>query len=338
MKPAPTYQGNEPFVFVSYSHADEEIVYPEIAWLQDQGINVWYDEGISGASRWRDAIAGKIAECSLFLLYVSPHSAASRVCREELDFALDRDRVILAVEIEPAELPEGMRLGISNRQALLRHELTAEAYSTKLVAAIADHLDIEPADPASTMPVVRRRKLAPRWMVPAAAMLGILIGGLALYVLAPEEVDPPATPYEDTVMRSTIDLGHPLTRHPRFGIAVEMDLSRDGSRLVYSTESADGSTLYVRDLATGETVTPDIELITPRLSPDGDRIIGAGIRSDDGLSIIHASGGSLRSLDVWVANYSYDWLSDTEILYVGSETSNVSSDIRSYSLARISHR
>ena len=35
--PQPAYDGDEPYVFVSYSHEDEELVYPEIRWMQDQG-------------------------------------------------------------------------------------------------------------------------------------------------------------------------------------------------------------------------------------------------------------------------------------------------------------
>ena len=88
-RPLPAYDGDEPFVFVSYSHQDEELVYPELRWLQDQGINVWYDEGISGAARWRDAIAGRLTGCHLLLFYLSPTSVSSQVCREELEFALD---------------------------------------------------------------------------------------------------------------------------------------------------------------------------------------------------------------------------------------------------------
>jgi len=90
--PHSAHQGSEPFIFVSYSRTDRDLVNPEIRWLQDHGINVWYDEGISGASRWRDAIAGKIADCSLFVLYVSGNSAASQVCRRQRDGCLDQLR------------------------------------------------------------------------------------------------------------------------------------------------------------------------------------------------------------------------------------------------------
>ena len=37
-KPFPAYQGDEPYVFVCYAHDDEDMVYPEIGWLHEQGI------------------------------------------------------------------------------------------------------------------------------------------------------------------------------------------------------------------------------------------------------------------------------------------------------------
>jgi hypothetical protein len=27
-------------------------VYPELTWLHDQGVNIWYDEGIPAGSNW----------------------------------------------------------------------------------------------------------------------------------------------------------------------------------------------------------------------------------------------------------------------------------------------
>ena len=50
-RPFPAYQGDEPYVFVSYAHDDAPVVYPEISRLRDQGFNIWYDEGIEPGSR-----------------------------------------------------------------------------------------------------------------------------------------------------------------------------------------------------------------------------------------------------------------------------------------------
>ena len=40
-RPFPAYNGDEPYIFVSYSHKDNRSVYPELAWLKEQGINIW---------------------------------------------------------------------------------------------------------------------------------------------------------------------------------------------------------------------------------------------------------------------------------------------------------
>ena len=55
-KPFAAYQGTEPYVFVCYAHDDSAIVYPELVWLRNQGVNVWYDEGISPGTEFPDEL------------------------------------------------------------------------------------------------------------------------------------------------------------------------------------------------------------------------------------------------------------------------------------------
>ena len=38
--PFTAYRGDDPYIFVSYSHEDRDIVFPRIQWLRDQGFNV----------------------------------------------------------------------------------------------------------------------------------------------------------------------------------------------------------------------------------------------------------------------------------------------------------
>ena len=45
--PFPAHSGSAPYLFVSYAHVNADKVYPEIAWLHEAGINIWYDEGIT---------------------------------------------------------------------------------------------------------------------------------------------------------------------------------------------------------------------------------------------------------------------------------------------------
>jgi hypothetical protein len=49
-RPQTSYKGDAPYVFVSYSHKDAALVYPELGWMQEAGFNVWYDEGIEAGT------------------------------------------------------------------------------------------------------------------------------------------------------------------------------------------------------------------------------------------------------------------------------------------------
>ena len=63
-KPLPAYKGDGPYAFISYSHIDERAVFDEIRWLQDQGINVWYEERANSSlsPMHRDALVPLYAE------------------------------------------------------------------------------------------------------------------------------------------------------------------------------------------------------------------------------------------------------------------------------------
>ncbi|MEJ2534084.1 MAG: TIR domain-containing protein [Gammaproteobacteria bacterium] len=210
IKPHPAYEGDDPFVFVSYSHADENEVYPEIRWLQDQGIEVWFDEGISGATRWRDAIASRLGACRLMVFYVSENSVASQVCREELEFALDRGTPILAVHLEPTELPDGVRLAIANRQALLRDQLEPEDYARKLLTAVSTHLDRPAPDaPLGSTPWKKTRRLSLGAALALVALATVLTAAVTRTVSrggAENASAPPSTPGVTGVVRFSIPL------------------------------------------------------------------------------------------------------------------------------------
>ena len=49
--PFPAYLGLDRYIFVSYAHADREEVFQDIAWLNERGLRIWYDEGIPPAER-----------------------------------------------------------------------------------------------------------------------------------------------------------------------------------------------------------------------------------------------------------------------------------------------
>lgn len=135
-KPFPAYKGEGAYVFVCYAHADAEVVYPEIAWLREQAINIWYDEGISAGKVWRAEIAEAIRGAHRILYYISSASLGSDHCNREIDYALDQTATIVPVHLDQTELTPEMDLALRRLQALRR---TNDArYEHHLVSALGD--------------------------------------------------------------------------------------------------------------------------------------------------------------------------------------------------------
>jgi len=135
--PFAAYQGTDPYVFICYAHDESSVVYPELIWLRDQGFNVWYDEGISPGTVWRDELARAIEDAAAFLFFVSSSSSRSDNCRREVDFAVDRALPVIAVHLEPTQLPRAMRLAIMDRQAIFKHALSRGDYERSIKSALA---------------------------------------------------------------------------------------------------------------------------------------------------------------------------------------------------------
>ncbi|MEQ8860831.1 MAG: FlgO family outer membrane protein [Pseudomonadales bacterium] len=136
--PIAVYEGDEPFVFVCYARADFDLIYPELLRICNAGLNVWYDAGIPLGSEWSEHLGSRIESCTEFLFFATPNSVGSEYCRREIGFALDQEITLLAVHLEPVALPSGLKLMLSNRQALLKYQLSEEEYARKLLAALSE--------------------------------------------------------------------------------------------------------------------------------------------------------------------------------------------------------
>ena len=131
-EPRKAYRGDESYVFVSYAHTNAATVYPEIALLQDAGLHVYYDEGITPGSRWTTELADAIERCSLFIAFLSPAAVASENCTNEIEFAVSRKRSVLVVHLEDTQVPPGLELSLGGRQALIKQSLDPETYLERL--------------------------------------------------------------------------------------------------------------------------------------------------------------------------------------------------------------
>jgi hypothetical protein len=108
--PAEAYQGEEPFLFVSYAHKDNGAVFPELHRLQGLGYRICYDERIDPGSEWPDDVARALDRCAFFLVFVSPRSVESKNVRNEISHALNADKAFPAVHLKDTALPRGLAL------------------------------------------------------------------------------------------------------------------------------------------------------------------------------------------------------------------------------------
>jgi TolB-like protein len=177
-KPFPAYKGDEPYVFVSYSHRDSSTVFPEIIRLKDQGFNIWYDEGIEAGTEWREALANAIESARLVVYFVTGHSVESENCRKEINFAVDAGIPIVAIHLEAVELPSGLKLTLSDRQAILKYDMSGDKYQQKLSTRIASYVDQAPKPAAP----VKQKKYSPVVSgVAVLAVVAMVVVGLFFY-------------------------------------------------------------------------------------------------------------------------------------------------------------
>ena len=122
------YEGNEKFIFVSYSHQDMDKVLPIIDRLMSDGFRVWYDDGISPGTEWPEVIANHVNDCELFISFLSNSYMDSFNCKRELDFSIRKRKKFLAVFLEETELPLGVEMQISTVQAVNYYKTTPDLF------------------------------------------------------------------------------------------------------------------------------------------------------------------------------------------------------------------
>ncbi|MFX0070201.1 MAG: SPFH domain-containing protein [Candidatus Hermodarchaeota archaeon] len=134
--PFEAYKGEEPFLFVSYTHKDMKTVYPIIKLLYKNGINIWYDEGIPLSSDWSDSLAEKIMNCNVFLSFISPQVLESESTQDEIQFALNEKKTFLAIYLEETDLSPGLKMRMRRIQGIQKYEMDEERFYKKLIEEV----------------------------------------------------------------------------------------------------------------------------------------------------------------------------------------------------------
>lgn len=116
-----TYDGDEPYIFVSYAHKDAAIVVPTIQTLQERGYRIWFDLGIEAGTEWSNNIAAHLQQCAAFLVFTSKNSVQSENCLDEISFAKAHQKPSLMIFLEDdVVLPVGTEMQTARFQRMFR--------------------------------------------------------------------------------------------------------------------------------------------------------------------------------------------------------------------------
>ena len=129
------YEGKEPYIFLSYAHADAPAVMAIAARLQAAGCRIWYDGGIEVGSEWPEYIAAHLSGAAVMLAFLSNAYVRSDNCRRELHFAQTRKIKTVNIFLEETALTPGMEMQIGPLFALMKYTMGEDVFFEKLLAA-----------------------------------------------------------------------------------------------------------------------------------------------------------------------------------------------------------
>ncbi len=135
-------QCTDPFVFISYKSEDCEQVAVYARYLHDNGINVWYDEGIKSGKAWDEYILSVIERpaCKAVLLFVTSRIAQSSFIPSEIKYARDNKIPTVAVYLESgldleALIGKAMKVYVSQWQSVMAYIGTKESVCAEVLNA-----------------------------------------------------------------------------------------------------------------------------------------------------------------------------------------------------------
>lgn len=129
------YEGDKPYIFISYAHADSDAVMSVVTHMHDRGYRIWYDEGIEVGSEWPECIASHLTGAQLVVAFISNSYMRSDNCRREMHYALSKRLRIINVFIESTDMTPGMEMQIGSIFALMRYNMSDEEFYGKLYSA-----------------------------------------------------------------------------------------------------------------------------------------------------------------------------------------------------------
>lgn len=139
------YTGDEPYLFISYSHRDTAKVYPILDALYDKKYRMWYDESCETGNDFRDELRVRIKNCEAVILFVSEASMLSPFCGMEIIVAREYGKRLYPIYLDGVEVPPPFQILLANTHHGVADnmEKLVRSMVRDLPAAAMDRLTIE---------------------------------------------------------------------------------------------------------------------------------------------------------------------------------------------------
>ena len=159
-------------VFLSYSRHNADVVTKLVHDLQAAGIDIWYDQTLTGGQRWWDNILENIGSCDVFILALSPESWQSEACKSELQYVTKLGKTILPVLISdgininllPAPLNQIQITDCRRGDSESVLSLIKSIYSASAAPPLPDPLPVQAPVPVSYLSTLKERIDSPEPM------------------------------------------------------------------------------------------------------------------------------------------------------------------------------
>ncbi len=129
-------------VFVSYSSKDKVIADAVVTGIEQAGIRCWYaPRDVEPGADWADSITKAIHQCKIMVLVFSKHANRSQRVIDEINYAINQEKLILPFRIEPHNPTGALSLHLSSRHWLDAYDPSWEDHIDRLIHSVEINLD-----------------------------------------------------------------------------------------------------------------------------------------------------------------------------------------------------
>ncbi len=132
-----SYDGPEPYLFVSYSHRDAKFVNEVLKKIDREKFRMWYDDTMEIGDDFREELRSRIERSCAILLFISNSSIQSKYCGMEIITAFKYDKRIYPIYLEDNVIvPSAISMILDNLQHVKSEAINSEKYISKLISSL----------------------------------------------------------------------------------------------------------------------------------------------------------------------------------------------------------